>query len=276
MSSLDDVMTRWGVTHPLLIAETGTSFVYRVAVAGGVAVLKLLKPDGKADEARGGALMRWYDGDGAARVYQSDEDAVLMQWLDGETLGDVARAGDDAGASAILCQVLARLHAPRSAQQPVLLPLRERFASLFMAAPGTWPYHNRSSVYRATGLADALLDSNSDMGPLHGDMHHDNVIRAGDRWLAIDPKGLLGDRGYDYASSFLNPMRAEVMVTDPVRLRRHAAIVADHSGISRERILCWTAAHAALSAAWDLEDGKPIARQMAVLELVLAEIDADW
>jgi aminoglycoside/hydroxyurea antibiotic resistance kinase len=42
---------------------------------------------------------------------------------------------------------------------------------------------------------------------LHGDLHHGNVLDFGLRgWLAIDPKGLLGERGFDFANIFTNPI----------------------------------------------------------------------
>jgi streptomycin 6-kinase len=41
---------------------------------------------------------------------------------------------------------------------------------------------------------------------LHGDIHHRNILDFGERrWLAIDPKGLLGDRGFDHSNLFRNP-----------------------------------------------------------------------
>jgi hypothetical protein len=46
----------------------------------------------------------------------------------------------------------------------------------------------------------------SQMMRLHGDIHHDNILDFGRRgWLAIDPKRLFGERGFDYANLFCNP-----------------------------------------------------------------------
>jgi streptomycin 6-kinase len=59
-------------------------------------------------------------------------------------------------------------------------------------------------------VANVLLSSPQDEVVLHGDLHHGNILDFGTRgWLAIDPKGLLGERGFDYANIFTNPDLAE-------------------------------------------------------------------
>ena len=41
---------------------------------------------------------------------------------------------------------------------------------------------------------------------LHGDLHHENIMHGPRGWLAIDPKGVLGDPGFDAANMFYNPL----------------------------------------------------------------------
>jgi len=51
-----------------------------------------------------------------------------------------------------------------------------------------------------------LLADQHDVGVLHGDIHHGNILDFGPRgWLTIDPKGLIGERDFDYANLFCNP-----------------------------------------------------------------------
>ena len=114
--SLADAVERWALADPAFAAETATSVIYRVAHGEhGPAALKLLKPGAGDDEARGGAMLAWYGGHGAARVFGLAPDAVLMEWLPGETLGDVARAGRDDDATLLLAEAVERLHARRDA-----------------------------------------------------------------------------------------------------------------------------------------------------------------
>jgi streptomycin 6-kinase len=41
---------------------------------------------------------------------------------------------------------------------------------------------------------------------LHGDLHHDNILHDGNAWVAIDPKGLIGDPAYEIAPLLCNPI----------------------------------------------------------------------
>ena len=273
--ALSAAVARWALASPSFVTETATSVLYRVDHGEhGPAALKLLKPGAGDDEAQGGAMLAWYGGHGAARVFGLAPDAVLMEWLDGETLGDVARAGRDDAATLLLAEAVERLHARRVAPPPELTPLRRRFASLFRLGPDAWPEKARPLAARATAIAQDLLDANAPAQPLHGDIHHDNILRSGDRWLAIDPKGLVGDPAYDYANSFQNPERADALVLDAARVARHATALAERTAIPRRHLLAWAVAHTALSGAWNIEDGTPFAHQAATLALLLAEYEA--
>jgi streptomycin 6-kinase len=273
--ALSRALDRWSLTNPLLIAETPTSLVHKVERPDrSPAALKLLKPGIGEDEARGGALLAWYDGSGAATVFGLAEDAVLMQWLDGESLGDLARSGRDTTATDILCDVVERLHTPRDTPPPALIPLRQRFDALFKTHAAAWPHPARDLVARATGIAYGLFDKWMPAQPLHGDIHHDNILRAGNDWVVIDPKALVGDPAYDYANSFLNPEEGDAFVISAQRIARHSAALAERTGIPRKHLLAWAAAHAALSAAWDIEVDNPVTQQVSILPLLLAAYDA--
>ena len=88
---------------------------------------------------------------------------------------------------------------------------------------------------------------------LHGDIHHDNILDFGARgWLAIDPKGLRGERGFDFANIFCNPDRATALA--PGRLAQRATLIAEAAGLKRKRLLQWVLAWAGLSAAWILSE----------------------
>lgn len=273
---LSRALARWSLTRPTLIAETNTSLVYRVERTGQPpAVLKLLKPGTGDDERNGGSLLVWYAGNGAAAIFGLARDAVLMELADGETLGDVARAGRDAEATEILCDTVEKLHAPREATPPVgLEPLRQRFEALFRVGAAAWPRQARDLVGRATGIAYNLFDRPMETIPLHGDVHHDNIAHSSRGWIAIDPKGLIGDPAYDYANSFLNPERGDDFVVSASRVMNHSHAIAARTGILRRHILAWASAHAALSAAWDIEDGNPVTQQISILPLLLGAYDA--
>lgn len=101
---------------------------------------------------------------------------------------------------------------------------------------------------RSAATAHALLSAALvDEVVLHGDIHHDNILHFDARgWLAINPKGLRGERGFDYASLFCNP--AHDIAVDPVRFEQRVACVADAAQLDRRRLLQWIHAWVGLSA----------------------------
>ncbi|MCB5166158.1 aminoglycoside phosphotransferase family protein [Streptomyces bambusae] len=83
---------------------------------------------------------------------------------------------------------------------------------------------------------------------LHWDLHEDNVL-AGDRapWLAIDPKPLVGDPGFE-----LLPALANRFAADEVRWRFD--LMTDVLDLDRERARAWTLGRVLQNCLWDLED----------------------
>ena len=197
--SLDDQLRRWRLVGDGDVIVTHSSRLLPVRRDGAPAMLKIAL---EAEERFGAGLMAWWDGVGAARVLAHEGDALLMERaVDGESLAAMARAGRDDEASRILCAVAARLHAPRLSPPPELVPLARWFAPLEPAAA----IHGGLLV-PAAAAACALLAEPREVVPLHGDLHHDNVLDFGARgWLAIDPKRLVGERGFDFANILRNP-----------------------------------------------------------------------
>jgi streptomycin 6-kinase len=102
-----------------------------------------------------------------------------------------------------------------------------------------------------------VLASPRDVIALHGDLHHSNVLDGGPRgWLAIDPKGLLGERTYEVANLLGNPWPHGDIVHDSGRMRRIARLYADQLGLDVDRTLSFALAHAGLAASWYLDDDR--------------------
>ncbi len=170
---------------------------------GEPAMLKLSIEEG---ERLGGAIMEWWDGDGAARVLAREENALLLERATGlASLSGMARMGRDDEACRILCLTAARLHAPRAKALPKLTPLAQWFRDLAPAART-----HGGILSRCAETAETLIHDQREIVVLHGDLHHDNVLDFGERgWLAIDPKHIIGERGFDFANIFTNPDLAD-------------------------------------------------------------------
>jgi streptomycin 6-kinase len=256
-------LRRWRLTPDGAAIETHTSHLLPVRRDGAAMMLKLSHAE---EERFGGLLLLWWDGEGAVRVIYHDGDALLVERAEGaRSLADMARDGQDDAASTILCEVAGRLHAARDTPPPDLIPLETRFRSLFAAA-------GQGGLFaEAAAMAARLLADPQDIRVLHGDLHHGNVLDAGPRgFLAIDPKRLHGERGFDFANLFCNP-GADVALA-PGRMARQLRVVARAADLDPGRLLQWIAAYAGLSASWHVEDGGDPALALDVGKLALAEL----
>jgi streptomycin 6-kinase len=248
MKIFNHYLKKWHLVQDGDPIITKTSRLLPVSYEGYKAMLKIALSD---EERAGAALMVWWDGEGAARIFRHEDDALLMERAAGKrSLVSMAKSGQDDEASRIICDVAGRLHAKNKRPLPeTLIPLSIWFRSLYSAAK-----EHGGIFTQAAMAAEELLKSPEETVVLHGDIHHQNILDSGEHgWIAIDPKGLLGERGFDYANIFCNPDWD--VATRPGRLARQATIVAEAAGLERGRLMKWIFAYAGLSAAWSLDDG---------------------
>jgi len=246
------LLESFGVSAPRFVDRTAIATVWQVARADGTpAALKAWHGGDLRNEGPGLDLMAAWDGAGAARIYGRQGGAVLMEWLGGPSLGDMTRAGDDETAARILADVANALQAARPQVPPGLPRLSDWFQALFaLDFDPACPPQARRDLEACRAQAQALLATEGDVRPLHGDLHHDNVRRGARGYLAFDAKGLLGERAYELANAFRNPKGAEALLREPGRIQVRADIWSATFGVDRSRLLQWAAAKCALSIAW--------------------------
>ncbi|QMD25104.1 APH(6) family putative aminoglycoside O-phosphotransferase [Citrobacter freundii] len=265
-------LSRWKLIPDGVPIETHTSHLLPVTTihGGKKAILKLTDDD---SERTGCQLMAWWNGKGAARVLAHEDGAILLERATGtRSLTDMSRANQDERACRIICHTARQLHVVPDASTPLLTPLEHWFRDL---APTAERYGG--IMLRCAQAANILFSCPQDVVVLHGDVHHGNVLDFGPPgWLAIDPKGLLGERGFDYANIFTNPDLADPgigIAIDPSRFTQRVNIVSEAAGLIRERLLLWIAAWCGLSSAWFLQDGGSAAIPLRVAELAFAALD---
>lgn len=272
LSKIQPYASGWKISDPVLVAQTPTSWLFKVKQRkSGAAALKLLRPEAGDDERFGGDILDWYAGSGAAKVFAISHDAVLLEWLDGGPLSALVHEGKDDTATEIICQVVSQLHAPRPFPPArELISLNDRFAELFKVDKARWPFAARDLLIRAQIVAKAMLDSATEEMPLHGDIHHDNILFSKRSWLAIDPKGLIGDPAYEVANCFLNPVGAIELCADTERIARMLDQFTSKLGFDRTRVLGFAVGHAALSACWSLSENQPIKHNLTILPWLIS------
>ncbi|MER8866050.1 phosphotransferase [Mesorhizobium sp. M0751] len=248
---------RWKVGAPELVAETFSSRIWKVAREdGSPAIVKDLKPfDDVEDELRGEHFLAWRCGEGAVRLLGSDGHRMLLEYAGETSLSQIIADEDDNAATAIAAEVMAKLLSPSTHPAPPdLQPLRTRFFSLFQKAKADRAAGEKSLYVEAAEIAERLLSNPHDARPLHGDLHHDNIMHGPRGWLAIDPKGVFGDPGFDAANMFYNPLDRDDLCLDPRRIAHMAQVFAATLGQTAPAILDHAIAYGCLSAAWHQED----------------------
>jgi streptomycin 6-kinase len=224
---------------------------------GTSAVLKLGVPN--RELATETAALRHFDGVGSCRLLAADETAgaLLLERLEPGRL--LLTVEDDEAATRIAAEVMSRLWRPALPDHPLPTVARwgegfERLRRRFAGGTGPLP---APLVERAERLFAELLATSAPAVVLHGDLHHWNVLSAERApWLAIDPKGVVGEPAYEVGAWLRNPLPGLLDQPSPGRvLARRLDLLAEALGLDRERLRGWGFAQAILSAWWCLEDG---------------------
>lgn len=265
---LDQLAARWGLTVAPPYPGIRYNYVAPAARADGTpCVLKVSRY--LSDTRNEIAALRLWDGDGAARLLEADPalGALLIERIaPGTMLTEVAATDDDA-ATTIAAGMLRHLwrpappdHGLRTLDSWCAAYERNREA-LSRGADG-FP---ADLFLRADATRRDLLASTTEPTVLHGDLHHFNILRAErTAWLAIDPKGLLGDRPFDICQFLRNPTDdAPLMI-----VRRRVARFCADLDLDRERTKAWCLVHTVLDACWQYEDGESWRATVARAELM--------
>ena len=105
-----------------------------------------------------------------------------------------------------------------------------------------------------------LCSSQTSPRLLHGDLHAGNILLDSQRgWVAIDPKGVVGELAYEVGAAIRNPCETPDLFAAPATIVERVDCFARVLRLDRRRILGWAFAQAILSAIWELEDEGAIA-----------------
>lgn len=216
-------------------------------------VLKVFKQLG--NERRSGEILDAFDGNGVVRVYEYVDGAVLLERLSpGNSLVDLVFDGRDEEATDILCDVLQQMSARKSAKECARV---EEWAKGFERYSATGDDQiPKCLIEEGHRVYLELCAAQRRPKLLHGDLHHYNVLFDSRRgWLAIDPKGVVGEIEYEIGAVLRNPIERPDFFASPVTVERRLKHFASRLNLDFRRALAWGFAQAILSAIWSVEDG---------------------
>lgn len=256
--TLRECQARWGLELDEPFANLSYNLVLPGRTAAGAeSVLKVGVPC--RELLTEVAALEVFDGHGAVRLLDHEAARgmlLLERIMPGTLLYEVQRDPAATGTAATLMRQLWRTPPVEHSCLALTVWFRafERFRQQFGDGNGPFP---AGLIARAERTFVALNSSSQQSVILHGDLHHGNILFSADKgWLAIDPKGLCGDPGYEVGTFMLNqlPVGATDAETLDVMAQR-LLIFADELQMERARLARWAFCHAVLSALWSLEDG---------------------
>ena len=261
-TQLKERAQQWQVTIDETRETSGSVLAFGMS-RGSRVVLKIIKQLG--DEWRSGEVLRAFDGHGTVRVLEFDAGAVLLERLDpGDTLVNLVRRGEDERASEILSEVMRQMSGRKAPEHcPTLLDWSRGFDRYLSMGDKQVPH---DLVIEAREVYQSLVGSQQAVMLLHGDLQHYNVLFDNEHgWVAIDPKGVVGELEYEVGAILRNPVELPDLITSLSTIERRLKILT--KGLDNERTLSWAFAQGVLSAIWDVEDGYAVQTDNSALKL---------
>ncbi len=173
----------------------------------------------------------------------------------GTQLAELALGGRDEEATEILAEVIGRM-SPAHAPSKAFVTVEDWGRSFGRYLAGGDSQIPSELVRRARRLYARLCESQRRVRLLHGDLHHYNVLLDSERgWVAIDPKGVVGEVEYEVGAALRNPCERPEVFASREAVERRVARYEAALKLDARRALAWGFAQAVLSAVWSVEDG---------------------
>ncbi|MCD9143707.1 aminoglycoside phosphotransferase family protein [Streptomyces albireticuli] len=234
-------------------------------------VLPVLREDGTraalklqpvTDESVGEPVaLRAWGGDGAVAMLDHDtaSGTMLLERLDANR--SLLAVEDHEASLRLLTELLARLlTTPAPAG---LRSLADIAGAMLADTPDALPYVTDTADRRVVArCAEAVREVIAEPGDrlLHWDLHYENVLAplpgaAREPWLAIDPKPLVGDPGFELLPA-LRDRWDDVTATGDVEraVLRRFDLMTDVLSLDRARAARWTLGRVLQNSLWEVED----------------------
>jgi len=202
------------------------------------------------------AALQFYQGQGCVKLLETDNDkgALLLEAIKPGITLKTLFPQDDEAAVLIAAQVMKRLHSVPLTNPTAFPALINHLESLFKADKNVI---SEKHLNKAQTLAKNLLDSQAAPVLLHSDLHHDNILsHATEGWVAIDPRGVVGEPAFEIGTFIYNPIPDLLAQNNASAIMaRRLKLFAELLEMDLQRLKNWAYVQAVLSACWDIEEG---------------------
>lgn len=218
------------------------------------------------------AALQAYAGRGCIQLLDTDiaHNAMLLeQAIPGTSLKSLFPQEDDQ-ALEYTVEVMQQLHAAHAYNAAHFPTINDWLKGLNKAHQALSKKH----IQAAQKWADQLLATQRNVVLLHGDLHHDNIILGDQGWVAIDPKGVIGEPAYEIGAFVRNPFPELLQQPNAAEIMHHRIkLFAALLKIDEQRLYAWSYVQAVLAACWAMEDGQIDPHQaLAEAELLAAHV----
>ncbi|MDR0968089.1 MAG: phosphotransferase [Holosporaceae bacterium] len=189
--------------------------------------------------------LKFFENVGAIELIDSAKDALLLRRaIPGNSLAERFPDNEDKSIQ-IAADVIKKLRSVGGVYDG-FFTIEDLLSDLYKE----WGIPSRY-IRKARRIANSLQKTTTRRLLVHGDLHHDNIVKDGDGWKIIDPTGVVADPAYEIASFMFNPIdkiwkREDFVAIIQNRIEKFSKLL----NIDPNRILQWTYVKSVLCWIW--------------------------
>lgn len=250
---LDKAIKKWNLTNlkPLVQSAAGNNYVAYAFSRhfNQYVVLKVLLTKTQEIEA-----LKLFNGHGCVKLLDVEQNLLLLEYIKpGTSLKNFFPSQEDASIQ-IFLDVLKTLQSQNLLEQAKKFKTVYQWMELLL-------HHTTNKIpphllKKSQQLYKNFLHNPPQNHFLHGDLHHENILKDGEQWIAIDPKGVIGPLEYEVGRFIMNPIPDLLQLPDVSNvIQNRVKIISDELHLQESDVMAWTFVQAILSACWTEADG---------------------
>lgn len=252
-SMINELAADWNLNHIVAVDNMTFNYVAKATTSTNQPVVLKLSCDEKsiANEIQ---ALKYFDGSGSIQLIAHNEKyhaLLLQQAVPGTTLKSLYPSQAEYVMDSYI-ETMKKLHNKRLPHKGRYRYIKDWLCAIDHLDENVCPSH---LTKKAIALKNELLSSMTAEIFLHGDLHHDNILKHGNQWLAIDPKGIVGEPEFEIAAfdfMYIDELANKNNVKNIFQER--VDFLAQKARLNPQRIKDWVFVRLILMAAWHVED----------------------